>query len=130
MAQWKFSCEMRDEIKLPPEYTFPRAFNYLNSENNSFYLLEQDNGNYIQCGGSKEECTVEVRINNADGTYCHYVIGREDGATEPATIEMSDGSVTVEQREVFRHWDAIDLFKCFFAGEEFPPEFSLRKTDI
>jgi len=32
MPDWKFCCETKDTIPLPPEYTFPQAFNYLNPE--------------------------------------------------------------------------------------------------
>ena len=130
MSEWKFSCEWKPEIPLPPEYMFPQAFNYLNSENNSFYILEHENGNYIQCGGSKKACTVELRIYDRNGSHKHYVVGHRDGSTDPATVQMSDGVVNVQQREVLNHWEAIDLFKGFFAGEDVPADYVLRETDI
>jgi len=45
-------------------------------------------------------------------------------------IEMSAGGVEVQEREVFRHWEAIDLFKRFFAGEDFPEEIVTRKVNL
>lgn len=126
---WKFSCEWKDSIPLPPEYTFPQAFNYLNAETNSFYILEAPNGDYLQLGGSKERCTVEHRVYRSDG-YDHYVLGMRDGSDELTTIKMSQGEVNVAQREVFRHWDAIGLFKRFFAGDPFPDEIVFHKTDL
>jgi hypothetical protein len=131
MTTWTFSCETRSEIPLPPEYTFPRAFNYLNPEKNSFYILERDNGNYIQCGGSKKACTVEMRIYHSDGSYKHYVVGRKDSSSAPATVQMSAGVVKVQEREVLDHWQAIKLFERFFSGNEtVPSEYVLREASL
>ncbi|QDU87131.1 hypothetical protein Pla175_04870 [Pirellulimonas nuda] len=129
MSTWKFSCETKDSIPLPPEYTFPQAFNYLNPECNSFYILEAPNGSYLQCGGSKERCTVEWRSFHGK-KYDHFVLGKRDGPEAETKIEMSDGGVTVLEREVFRHWEAIDLFKRFFSGAEFPDDIVLRKVNL
>ncbi len=70
---WKFSCETKEDIPLPPEYTFPQAFNYLNPEVNSFYILENEILANIQCAGAKQECTVEIREFGKDGAFKHYV---------------------------------------------------------
>lgn len=129
MDAWKFSSECKDTIPLPPEYTFAQAFNYLNPETNSFYLLEASNGNYIQCGGSKERCTVECRFYHENG-HDHFVLGKRDEPETPTEITMSGGVVNVLEREVFRHWDAIDLFGQFFAGVDFPPEIVKRRLDL
>ena len=129
MMSWKFSCECKAEIPLPPAYSFPQAFNYLNAESNSFYILQHENGNYIQCGGSKKSCCVEIRIYNQDGSYKHNVIGHITGSDMPAVVQMSAGVVHVLEREVLSHWDAIELFKRFFASEQLPAEYSLRVVD-
>lgn len=129
MSSWKFSCETKAEIPLPPGYTFPQAFNYLNADVNSFYILESPTGDYLQCGGSKERCHVELRRYH-EGGYIHSVLGRREGSTDPAIVQMSGGVVQVQENEVFRHWDAIDFFKRFFAGEDFPEQIVLRKIDL
>lgn len=126
---WRFTCEWKDEIPLPPAYTFPQAFNYLNPDSNSFYILEAPNGDYLQLGGSKERCTVEQRVYHPDG-YDHYVLGKREGCDGLTTIEMSHGEVTVVEREVFRHWDGIELFKRFFAGDPFPDDIVRRRADL
>src|SRR5688572_4986654 len=126
---WTFTCEWKGAIPLPPEYTFPQAFNYLNPETNSFYILTSPSGDYLQLGGSKERCTVEHRVFRADG-HDHYVLGKRDGRDGWTTIKMSQGEVTVAEREVFRHWDAIELFKQFYAGEPFPDNIVRRRTDL
>jgi hypothetical protein len=129
MNSWKFSCEWKPVIPLPPEYSFPQAFNYLNPETNSFYILESPKGDYIQCGGSKERCTVEVRRFH-DRNYTHYVLGRTGGSNKLTAVPMSNGGVKVQENEVFKHWDAIELFKRFFAGEDFPEDIIFREVNV
>lgn len=129
MPDWTFCCETKESIPLPPGYSFPQAFNYLNPKRNSFYTLTAPNGNYIQCGGSKERCTVEYRQTHPHG-HRHVVLGRSGGSEEWTEVEMSAGGVKVLEREVFRHWDAIDLFKRFFAGEPFPDEIVAREVEL
>lgn len=124
-ATWKFSCEMKEAIPLSPEYTFPQAFNYLNSDSNFFYTLESPEGNYIQCGGSKDRCTVEMRIYRKK-EYDHFRLGKTAGSDAMTMIKMSAGEVAVLEREVFTHWEAIDLFKAFFANKNFPDHISER----
>ncbi len=51
LAGWKLSCEAKGEIPLPLDLTFAEVMNKLDLKSNSFYILEHDEGNYIQCGG-------------------------------------------------------------------------------
>jgi hypothetical protein len=125
MTTWKFYCEWKSNIPLPPDYTFARAFNYLNAEKNSFYILERDDGEFIQCGGSKAACTVEVKIFAPNHSLTHYVLGHSDGTDAKTEIQMSNGAVTVLQRQVLNHREAIRLFDCFFKREPFPAEYLL-----
>lgn len=129
MADWTFACETKESIPLPPEYTFPQAFNYLSSEHNSFYILTAPSGDYLQCGGSKERCTIERRTHHTRG-FDHEVLGKKGGSEAMTHVEMSDGGVRVQEREVFSHWEAIDLFKDFFAGREFPDDIVFRRVDL
>jgi hypothetical protein len=129
MSSWKFSCEWKPEIPLPPEYTFPQAFNYLNPNTNSFYILESPEGDYIQCGGSKERCTIEIRRFRGVG-YTHYVLGRSGGSNKLTSIEMSDGAVQVQENEVFQLWDAVELFRRFFAGDRLPDDIVSREVKL
>lgn len=105
--QWTFRCEWKAVIPLPPEYSFAQAFNYFNAESNPFYILEHENANYIQCGGSKNSCCVEIRIYANNGSYTHSLIGHQNGSNVPTTIQMSAGVVPVLEKEVLAHWEAI-----------------------
>ena len=97
----------------------------MNSDNNSFYILESPEGNYIQCGGSKDRCTVELRLYRKK-EYDHIRLGKANGSNAITTIKMSTGEVEVLEREVFTHWEAIKLFRAFYEYEDFPNHISER----
>ena len=128
MTQWKFSSERQGEISLPPANAFSQALNDLNPDTNSFYILERTSGDYIQCGGSKNGCTVEIRIYDLDGTYKHFTVGHRDGSNEPTTVKMSGGVVNLEAREVLTYGEAIELFERFFSGDDVPTTYVLREN--
>ena len=116
---WKFSCESKSDIPLPPDYTFPRALNYLNSENNSFFTLENENG-YIQCGGSRKECTVEFREYGKKGKFTHYVLYNSGGSEDEVQIAMSNGIVNRKIKHCFGFLTAAELFACYFENKGWP----------
>jgi hypothetical protein len=128
--EWKLSCEARGEIPLPLDCAFGELLNKLDPKKNSFYILEHDNGNYLQCGGSKTACTVEFRVYDGPKKYTHYVVGRQEGSTQPASIKMSRGVVDVNKGEVLNVMEAAELFDLFFAGMEFPKKYALREKDV
>jgi hypothetical protein len=120
---WKFRCERTGEIPLSPGYSFAQAFNDLDPKTNSFYILENGD-NYIQCGGSKEKCTVEFREYLSDGSFKHYVFYDPAGSNEPAHIPMSKGGVRRQKKHCLNFLTAIKLFACYFNGEQWPSELS------
>lgn len=123
---WKFRCESKDDIPLPPTYTFAQAFNYLNPEKNCFYILENGD-NYIQCGGSKDVCTVELREYQNDGSFRHYVFCDTAGSAEPLHIPMSAGGVHRQKKHGLHFRTAIELFTCYFQGEPWPSDLTLEE---
>lgn len=124
---WKFSCESKENIPLPPEYTFPQALNYLNPEVNSFYILESEYG-YIQCAGAKKLCTVEMREFENGGTFKHYVFFDPYGSEEVIHIPMTNGGVSRQKKHCFGFLTASKLFSCFFEGKEWPKD--IGREDI
>ena len=127
MNSWKFSCESKGSIPLPPASTFPEAFSKLNPDSNSFFTLESPDGNSIQCRGSKERCTIELhQVNKQSET--HYVLGRPHGSDRLTTVTMSNGGVEVHENEVFQYWDAIELFMRFYAGKELSDGLTFREA--
>ena len=130
MADWKLSCETRGDIPLPLDLVFGDVLNMLDPKTNSFFILQHDNGNFIQCGGSKATCTVEFRISDTPRKYQHYVVGHAGGSAQAARVPMSAGVVTVQKGEVLNIAEAAELFNLFFAGRKFPMKYVLRQTDI
>jgi hypothetical protein len=107
----KFYCEAKSSIPLPPQYTFPQAFNYLNKTNNSFYILENENNAFIQCAGEKHKCCVEYHnlIENK-----RYRLAKGEINSDPDKIEMSNGIVTIRSDEKLNFNDAILIFDYFY----------------
>src|SRR5262249_2766257 len=97
VSEWKLTCEARGEGPLPLDLAFGEVLDKLDPKKNSFYLLEHDKGNYMQCGGSKAACTVEFRIYDGPKKYKHYVVGHADGSKQAASAKMSEGVVNVQK---------------------------------
>ena len=127
--EWHFKCETREKIPLPPDYTFPQAFNYLNEDNNSFYSLTSPQQDYIQCGGGRKRCTVEMRLHDGK-SHAHYVVGKDSPSDVMVEIQMRHGPVKVYENEVLSRWDAIELFDCFFKGQALPTDYKLRPVAL
>ena len=130
VPEWKLSCEARGEIPLPLDLTFGEVLNKLDSRENSFFILERDNGNYMQCGGSKSACNVEFRVYDDPENYRHYGVRHADGSQQPASIKMSAGVVKVPKDEVLNAVEAAELLDFFLAGKKFPKKYALREKDI
>ena len=124
--KWKFSCETKPILLLPPEITFPQALNYLNSENNSFYILENKNG-YIQCAGSKSNCTIEFREYLKDGSFKHFVFFNPNGSAEKMDFKMTKGNICREKKHSFKFLKAARLFSCFFENKDWPEDIGIEE---
>src|SRR5262249_34991897 len=99
--------------------------NYLNPERNSFYILAHGE-DYIQCAGSKELCTVELRAYQSDGSFRHYVFCDPWGSEEQVLIPMSAGAVNRQRKHCFHFRAAIELFDCYYRGEPWPSGLALE----
>ena len=130
VPEWKFSCESRGEIPVPLDVAFGEVLNTLDPMKNSFFILEHDNGNYMQCGGGKAACTVEYRVYDGPKKYRHWVVGHADGSTQTASVTMSAGVVNALKSEILNSREAAELFDLFFAGEKFPQRYALREKEI
>lgn len=126
MNRFQFRSEAHGSIPLPPKYTFPQALNYLNPIGNGFYILENTDGSYVQCAGSKKRLTIEVK--NSRG---HFRMGRI-GASESAEtiIECSAGPISVRGNEVLQIEDAIAVLNAFYSSDAFPMTYSLRQLSV
>ncbi|MFK7772955.1 MAG: hypothetical protein AB8F94_12490 [Saprospiraceae bacterium] len=123
---WKFTCELISKLSLPPEITFPQVLNYLNPENNSFYILENENG-YIQCAGSKSNCTIEFREYLKDGLFKHFVFFDPNGGSEKMDYKMSNRQISRMEKHSFKFLKAAKLFSCFYENKDWPEGFELEE---
>jgi hypothetical protein len=83
---------------------------------------------YLQCAGSANRMTVEVRRILPTGLG-HYVIGRvptEEDLGAPETIYWSDYVVQVSTNELFDSHEAETLFVAYYDTNWVPDEYVLR----
>lgn len=125
--QWTLISECDERLPLPPTSSFEETLQNLNPESNSFYVLANGE-DYIQCGGSRQLCTVELRQYQPDGTFKHYVFCHASGSDEPLHIPMSAGGVTRQKKHGLTSADAARLFECYYAHEPWP--LDLAPEDI
>ena len=88
--------------------------------------------NYMQCGGSTQAMTVEVRVTQEDGSYEHYVVARKP-VTDPdtwTTITYNDTPLQVHPEEVFTGEQAAPVFRAYIEDGVIPPREVLRTLDI
>ena len=90
---------------------------------------------YLQCAGSAEAMTIEVRIVNDGGTGHQYVVGRpaESVLGAPTVVIPRDNgkhSDTVYPHEVFTADEAADIFYAYFLTDQVPEQYQLRELDL
>ena len=88
--------------------------------------------NYMQCGGSTQAMTVEVRVTQEDGSYEHYVVARKPVADPDAwtTITYNNTPLQVHPEEVFTGEQAAPVFRAYIEHGVIPPRELLRTLDI
>jgi hypothetical protein len=90
---------------------------------------------YIQCAGSAEAMTIELRMRGTDGASHQYTVGRPEGeqSGEPSeTIRWDDGrhSTRVFANEVFTADEAADVLYAYYLTDTVPPGYQLRELDL
>nr|WP_232022941.1 NTP pyrophosphohydrolase [Actinomyces viscosus] len=92
---------------------------------------------YIQCGGSTEAMTVEIRVTHEDNSYEQYAVAREPVADPEAwtTVSWDNGgaepfTIQVHPEEVFTGEQAVPVFRAYIEDGTLPPADLLRRLDI
>jgi len=114
---------------LPPKQSFSKSFIFLDAEKNSYFILERNSKEYIQCGGSQKRCTIEIRTPTKNHTHARFTIGYRAEDISETHIPMSNGVVCVHANEVLTIEDAIILFSAFFQSLPIPSEYILREQE-
>ena len=94
-------------------------------------------GTYIQCGGSTEAMTIEVRVSDGSDSYTHYTVAREPVADPEAwtTVSWDNGgpepfTIQVHPEEVFTGEQAVPIFRAYIENNLLPPAELLRRIHI
>ena len=84
---------------------------------------------YLQCAGSRDQLTLEVRAKDALGDFSQYVIGRRppSGGHSDVRIVWDAHSTMVLPSEVFDADSALAVFDAYLAGRSVPANYALRR---
>lgn len=93
------------------------------------------NDEYMQCAGTAEALTIEIRRLDPDGTAHQYTIGKPGGERvgEPTeVIHWDEGrhSTTVFPHEVFTADEAAVIFYTYFLTDAVSQPYELRELDL
>lgn len=82
---------------------------------------------YLQCAGTRERMTVEVRRREMDGVFRQYALGRtgsEPGSEE--VIRWDAFETVVRSNEVFDAEAAFPVFLAYYTAGCVPDDYPLR----
>ena len=127
---YRLQSEEKPRLPLPPKMSFATTLARLHPVTNSYFILERKNGEYMQCGGGPDRCTVEVCLSNPQGGMTRHTFGKGSEDVTAAEIAMSDGFTPVRADEVLNLDDAVRLFENFFAGAALLPGYRLRVREV
>lgn len=87
---------------------------------------------YLQCAGSCERLTVEVRTRGAAGGFLQHVVGRRPVSIGPPTAEITwdSHSTRVLDSEVFDADGALEVFMAYLADSAVPASYALRQIVV
>lgn len=87
--------------------------------------------NYLQRAGTAECMTVELRVTHEDGTYTHWVLGREPlTGSETERVVWDTGQTMVHPEEVWTAEQAAPLFEQYARERTVPDWDHRRELDI
>jgi hypothetical protein len=122
-----------EELKIHnPDWTqVEQSLLKIDSMTNCYLILTSESESYIQCAGSKEKLTIEIRENSCD-TVRHYVLGKGEVKSPLRTIwqiiECRVGPIRVHDNEVLNVMDALTAFKSFFEKSIVLTEYKKRNV--
>lgn len=99
----------------------------LDGWNNPYLIIENDNGDYMQCMGGDDGFVVEVRFY-AGETFQHFRVGNGEMSTVWNEVSGLVGPVRALEHEVLERSDVEKLLKLFFTTGDV--ESTYNKRDI
>lgn len=114
-----------NSVSLTPLLKLEEILNQIDPFSFPYVVLTNENKDYIQCAGSKNAMAIEARFYN-NGTFKHFVLGRELMSKVWDRIECKVGPIDVLSHEVMDLNNAIILFKSFFLTGSIPQNYNKR----
>lgn len=103
----------------------------IDPKTNCYLIWTANTGSYIQCAGSKERLTIEMR-EWTDNTFKHYVLGRGAEKSPLRTIwdriECRVRPNYFHDCEVLSKIDALINFKAFHDDSQISAEYKKRNV--
>lgn len=95
---------------------------------NSFAILSDDRGNFIQVAGGGVTCVVERKSFGESTIYRAFLIEPRNKYEGLQEIYFGGGSLKVNPNEILFISDVIDCFKSFYDNISYPK--SINWTDV
>ena len=121
----KLEQEKYDPTSNPTWETVESALNSINPKENSFFVLSNKKGSYVQVAGARLRVIIEYR-KKSFFSFSHFVFGKPSDKTDDTSINYSGGIIQLKQNEVLTIKDAINIFKSFYHSSEFPENYVKR----
>lgn len=87
--------------------------------------------NYLQCAGTAECMTLELRVTHEDGSHTHWVLGRGPlTGGESERVVWDTGQAMVHPEEVWTAEQAAPLFEQYARERTVPDWVHRRELDI
>lgn len=93
-----------------------------------YLILEDKNGDYMQCMAGDIGFVVEIRIYVEKDVFKHFVMGSKDLNNTWYTIKGSVGPVHVLGNEVLQIADVRNLFIAFFLKNDVQQSYNKRNV--
>ncbi|WP_460775579.1 hypothetical protein [Microbacterium sp. GXF7504] len=98
------------------------------------YVHAGGNDAFLQCAGTTEAMTIEIRKRDDDGEFRLYTLGRGgDRAGQPDVAIAFDGGAhetEVYPDEVFALEEATEIFLAYYDTGTVPSQYELRPHDL
>lgn len=97
----------------------------LDGWSNPYLILENNDGDYMQCMGGHDGFVVEVRFYDGE-KFKHFVLGNNEMSTVWNEVTGKVGPVRVLDHEVLKRSDVDKLLKSFFTTGEVESTYNKR----
>ena len=101
---------------------------YLEPNKRHFAIFELPDHSYAQCLGQKTALTVEIREYHPDGSFTHWIFGKDKPTGEMTQVGGDAGIVNIDSSQVLKMRDARLIIRQFLEERTFPEKY--QKLDI